>query len=110
MVPTIRMTKTFDESLVRPLSIIFRNSLNSCIYTSTRKEANVVLIHKKDENQCVNNYHLQSLLPVFWKHFEKLIFNEVCSIFLDISKVFDKVWHEDLLYKPKSFGNLQKFT
>ena len=104
------MTKTFDESLVRPLSIIFRNSLNSCIYTSTWKEANVVLIHKKDENQCVNNYHLQSLLPVFWKHFEKLIFNEVCSIFLDISKVFDKVWHEDLLYKPKSFGNLRKFT
>ena len=91
-----------------------------------------------------------SLLPVFGKIFEKLIFNEiyslldrekllntnqsgfrpsdsyvnqlliithefftsfdcklsleVCSIFLHISKAFDKVWHKRLLYKLKSFG------
>ena len=37
-----RMIKMCDESLVRPLSIIFRNSLNSCIYSSTWKKANVI--------------------------------------------------------------------
>ena len=30
-------------------------------------------------------------------------FLEVCSIFLDISKAFDKVWHERWLCKRKSF-------
>ena len=31
---SIKMIKTCDESLVRPLSVVFRNSLNSCIYPS----------------------------------------------------------------------------
>ena len=53
---SIRMIKMCDESLVRPLSIIFRNSLNSCIYPSTWKKANVISIHKKDGKQCGNNY------------------------------------------------------
>ena len=139
-----------DESLLRPLSIIFRNSLKSSIYPSTWKKANVIPVHKKDDKQCVNNYRPVSLLPVFGKIFEKLIFNEIYSfldrekllntnqsgfrpfdscvnqlltitheifssfdcnpslevrsIFLDISKAFDKIWHEGLLYKLKSFG------
>ena len=133
----IRMTKMFDESLERPPSIILRNSLSSCIYPSSWKRANVIPIHKKDDKKCVNNYRPLSLLPVFEKNFEKLIFNEIYSfldsvkllntnqsgfrpsnlclnqlltfssfdcnpslevrsIFLEISKAFDKVWHDSL--------------
>ena len=29
---------------------------------------------------------------------------EVRGVFLDISKAFDRVWHKDLLYKPKCMG------
>ena len=76
---SIVMIKICDESLVRPLSIIFRNSLNSCIYPSIWKKANVIPVHKKNDKQCVNNYHPVSLLPVLENFFEKLIFNEIYS-------------------------------
>ena len=85
---SITMIKMCDESLVRPLSIAFRNSLNFCIYPSTWKKANVIPIHKKDDKQCVNNYRPVSLLPVFGKIFEKQIFNETYS-FLDREKLLN---------------------
>ena len=72
----IRMTKKCDESLVRPLSIIFRYSLNSCINPSNWKEVNVIRIHKKDGKECT------------LENFAKLIFNEVYS-FLDKEKLLN---------------------
>ena len=76
------MTKMCDKYLVRPLSIIIRNSLNSWIYPSTWKKPNVIPVYEKDDKQCVNNYRSVSPLPVFAKIFEKLFFNEIHS-FLD---------------------------
>ena len=85
---SIRMIKMCDESLLRPLSIIFRNSLKSSTYPTTWKKANIIPVHKKDDKQCVNNYRPVSLLPVFGKIFEKLIFNEIYS-FLDKEKLLN---------------------
>ena len=45
--------------------------------------ANVVPIHKRDDKQNVNNYRPVSLLPIFGKIFERLIYNEMYSFFIE---------------------------
>ena len=107
-------------------------------------------MHKKGDEQIVNNYRPVSLIPICSKILEKMIFDsimrflnekkllsdaqsgfkpsdsceyqllsivhdiyksfdcnlpsEVRGIFLDISKAFDRVCQDGLIYKIKSFG------
>ena len=42
-------------------------------------------------------YQLLSITSSIYENFEK--FNETCAIFLDISKAFDKVWNNRLIFK-----------
>ena len=146
---SLRVIKICDKSILKPLILLFENSTKSS-YPDIWKKSNIIPVHKKNDKQLVNNYRPISLLPIFGKIFEKIIFNrihnfiseenmlnhnqsgfhpsdscvnqlhsithkifetsdcnptlEVRSVFLDISKAFDKVWHEGLLYKLKSMG------
>ena len=114
------------------------------------KKAYIVPVHKKNEKNLKTNYRPISLLPIFGKVLEKLIFDslyshlaaesflnpnqsgfrpcdstisqllstthsifeafdcnptlEVRSIYLDIPKAFDRVWHEGLIYKLRRCG------
>ena len=55
-------------------------------------------------------YQLISITSDIYKNFEKHA--ETRAVFLDISKAFDKVWHDVLIYKLKSngiSGNLLNF-
>ena len=113
-------------------------------FLSEWKKKNVAPIHKKDNKQCLKNYHPVSLLPISGKIFGKLVFNEmfkfftenepnqcfkpgdscinqllaitheiyksldkgfeVRGVFLDISKAFNKIWYEGLIFKLKQNG------
>ena len=122
----------------------------SGIFPKTWKHANEVPVHKKKEKNLKGNYRPISLLQIFGKILEKLIYDtlyshlvssdllnpnqsgfrpsdstvnqlisithtifkafdcnpllDVCSVYLDISKAFDRVWHDGLIYKLKRSG------
>ena len=147
---SVKMIKLCPNALCTPLNLIFNNILATGIYPNQWKMANVTPVHKKDNKQKINNYRPISLLPIFAKVFEKIIFKnlynhlvsnnlitnnqsgfrpgdsvtnqltylvneifksfdcnenlEVRSVYLDMSKAFDKVWHEGLIFKLKQNG------
>ena len=125
------------------LQSIFKKCLSEGVFPKAWKFANVQPIHKKNSREIKSNYCPISLLPVYGKILEKIVFDELYSftnnnnliskdqsdfrpgdstinqlicitssifesfenfeetraLFLDISKDFDKVWHEGLIFK-----------
>ena len=78
---SIRMVKICDESLCRPLELIFQSCFENGKFPSEWKKADVVPIYEKNDKQLVKNYRPISLLPIFGKIFEHLIFNKLFHFF-----------------------------
>ena len=74
---SIRMIKMCDKWLLKPLTLLFENSIKSSCYPDIWKRSNIIPVHKKNDKQLVNNYRPISLLPCFGKIFEKIIFNKI---------------------------------
>ena len=72
---SIRMIKMCAVSIVVPLMIIFNKALTTSVYPDIWKRGNVVPVHKKESKNLVKNYRPISLLPIFGKIFEKIIYN-----------------------------------
>ena len=94
------------DTIVTPLKIIFETILTSGIFPDGWKTANVLPIFKKENKQLVENYRPISLLPIMAKlcSLDKKDSLDVRAVFLDISKAFDKVWHDGLIFKLKQNG------
>ena len=147
---SIRMIKMCAVSIVVPLMIIFNKAIATSVYPDILKRGSVVPVHKKGSKNLVKKYRPISLLPIFGKIFENIIYNvlfehlktndllvncqsgflpgdscisqllsithdiykafdgnpslEVRGVFLDISKAFDRVWQQGLLFKLKRIG------
>ena len=74
---SVAMIKICDNSIVDPLCCIFERCLETGIYPSQWKKANTIPVHKKGCKQNKKNYRPISLLPVFGKFFEKLLFDAI---------------------------------
>ena len=75
---SIRMIKICGKSLLEPLIILFKNSTKSSHYPDIWKRSNIIPVHKKNDKQLIISYRPISLLPIFGKIFEKVIFNKIC--------------------------------
>ena len=80
---SIRMIKICDKSLLKPLIILFPNSTKLSCFPDIWKRSNIIPAHKKNDKQLVYNYRPISLLPIFGKIFEKIIFNKIYNFPLD---------------------------
>ena len=70
------MNKLCSKFVVKPLPI-FKNCIDTGAYPDIWKRSILIPIHEKDDKQIVNNYKPISLLPIFGKFLEKLLFNSL---------------------------------
>ena len=76
---SIRMLKICDTAIAEPLKLIHEKCLDTGRYPRLWKKAITVPSHEKNSRQILENYRPISLLPVFGKVFEKIIFDEICE-------------------------------
>ena len=84
---SIRMIKLCGDSIILPLTLIFEDCIDKGIFPDQWKLANVIPAYKKEPKNIVNNYRPISLLPIFAKVFERLLFNSLFFHFYE-NKLF----------------------
>ena len=75
------MINICGESLTVPLRIIFEQSLKEGAFPEIWKKATVVSVHQKEDKNLLKNYFPISLLPIFSKMFERVIYNSLFNHF-----------------------------
>ena len=63
--------------------VLCKSCMKSKIFPTEWKIANVVPIYKQDDKQISKNFQPVSLLPIFGRIFELLIYNNVYSLFIE---------------------------
>ena len=74
------MIKLCGKSITYPLKLIFEASLQKGTFTSCWKKA-VVPVHKKEDKNLLKNYRPISLLPIFGKIFQRILFKDLFNHF-----------------------------
>ena len=86
-----------SSKVVKSTSVLFNLSLQQGVFPSQLKIAKVIPLFKDGDKSLVNNYRPVSLLPLFSKILEQILY----------SRLIDFVNRQDLLYKYQ-FGFREK--
>ena len=84
------MIEVCGKSITRPLNLIFQSVLNNGLSPD-----DIVSCHKKDSKNSIKHYRPISLLPIFCKAFERLIYNSLYNYFIQ-NKLFTE-WHSGFM-------------
>lgn len=82
--------KSLHDVISVPLEIIYNHSFATGTVPSQLKVAKVMPIFKKDSPLCVSNYRPISLLSIFNKILEKLVYQRLSNFFEKQSVIYDK--------------------
>ena len=77
------LLKKIKFAISTPLTLIINQSLNTGIYPDKFKCTKITPIHKKDDCHLVENYRPISLLPSISKLFEKVVFDQIYTYFIE---------------------------
>ena len=75
------MIKLCIKSVAYPSKLISEASLIIGEFAKCQKRANLVPAHKKESKNLVKNYRSISLLPIFGKNYERVIFRDFFNYF-----------------------------
>ena len=75
----VKLLKILKEYLAKPLEILFNCSFSTGVVPKSFKIARVIPIFKKGSQMCVSNYRPISLLSIFNKIMEKLMYERLIS-------------------------------
>jgi len=89
------------------LAHIYNLSLNSSVFPDIWKRAKVKPLYKKGDKYDMKNYRPMSVIPVFAKRLERLMYNRIISFLYD-NKIFSEA--QNSFRKGKSIDTaLQAF-
>ena len=84
-----KFIKIIEPAIIKPLTLLINQVLNTGIFTDELKIAKVIPLFKKDDPKLLKNYRPISLLPTISKVIEKIIFTQLSTYFNENKLIFD---------------------
>lgn len=104
-IPSV-FAKLCAEELASPLTLIFKRSVQDGIFPEKWKEAFVTPIHKSGSKQKVENYRPVSILSVFGKVFESIVYDQLYPV----AAAYIPSSQHGFMRKRSAVSNLAVFT